>query len=789
MVPHGSACSRGVKSDDSWPSFTNHSDLSKFEYRSNFIYRSLLRKFAAILSQEGQGSDQPNTSLDPSQIQGDLSVGRQSVIARMNNCLSVDIGTADSTPVPIFVLCDVPGMGQTELAQRYGFCHRSMYEAVIWVDASSEDAIVKSFATSDGQTTDASTAIQSELGRLSKLPRPILLIYADLDDDKSLDMIKRHHKPKWTGSIRVVITTCNKKVSSLAPCRNISRVRHLSDGEKNELLQELNPSDPETNADLFELGDKLDWWPPALRAVEECFNRGRSASTVLGWIGKDSLKALKSKDPSCTGSFNIFDIFERTVKLPGSSVGESALALLTLCSFLGGEVHHDLFKLAFSFCRQDNDFRRSALVQRILQIIGHASSSADMVHEELDGLLGLSLIEDHKGFWKLPQIVGTWARSRVTGEGRRSFVVRAASFVYVCAEQLRLTKGEGARTDTSDAYHAQLQLVGYAEVLTKYCADVLDLDLARIVPIECVTTFASWHMHAGRYDVAIKMLEAALDEAGQPDIDIKNTPGAFDDNMGGCILDVIDARRILAWALRKKENLAKAEDEQHKAINALKKLEEFAPKTMLSNTARQVKVRARGELATVYRDRGRLHGDDTSFLAAKREQEKVLQEAILAFGGDCWETRHERSCLSTIYRDAEDWNMVLAYDQENLRSWEKHPESSQRHMSEGRKLRCHLATTLYDGGKYIEAHDIWQKVLLDLEAQGDIRHPERATVMYRLAKACSKEGKDLDKAVEWLDRALEIHRKFGCHAHEASEAADLKKELEVNVTLKRTSSS
>lgn len=760
-VPEWSACSPGLEPVvRSIPSSTDHSGLAKFQSHDDIIYGEIVANIETSL----QG-----TTLIPTHLTT-LSLkpfhGRQDIIATIYQRLSSDDG--DGNVAQVFVLCDFAGTGKTAIAQKYATKHANAYAAVVWIDGSSEDSLRNGCV---------------EWEKISKLPGKVLLVYDGLDGEGLFNKVKKYHSPGWTKSIRVLVTTSNQRVSNLAPQENVKKVEPLSSEDSQRLICPLGSLDQETKNTLFELAQSLDGWPLGLCAAAKMTHDGHSISSIMRWIREEG---FLSHDHELSPGSSIYDAFEKNMKVLEPRVTERARVLFTLCAFLGGEVPKSMFELAFAFfptARSNSRYSRMwNLVSSVVQV---PSTNRICIGSEFAGFLMFNLIKDvHDGVWVQPQAVAMWARSR-SREDRISFISMAATFLYMWAERQRLTKGEGARVDTKHVWGEHFRLVRYADLLIDYCDDVLGLDFAALVPIQCVTTFAAWYVHGDtRRDRARTMLRTALSETDKKETN--RTDPSLSDDEAWAILHAADARRILAWADRVSGELQEAEKQQDSAIKGLRKLDD-QHSSLISDIAKKEMPRAIGELATIYRDQARRRPGSRPFDNAIRKQDEALLAAKQAFEDHSSETRHERACLANLHRFAGEWDETLENDQENLDSWASHPRTGQQHLSEGRKLKANLATTYFDRKEYTKAIRLEEEVLVAVQAHRGRRHPETATSMYRLARTYSEAGTRLDEAIKLVTQAVEIHEEFGCEEHERKEATNLKADLLRERTPRRAS--
>ena len=691
----------------------------------------------------------------------------------------------DGDRARVFIVRGDTGMGTTEVGLQYIAAHAETYDKIVWVCSNSEGAIVQSFRSvaevlGTEISRDPSIDVQSGLSRLSKACGKVLLIYDGLNDDNLSHKITTVHRPFWHSSMSVIITTSYDVNLSLGdPINRSVTLNALNPKDGVQFFRmTLGPEIVGSEVALYEFGEAIGWLPLALKeAVSYLKTKRYSVATFLDILKDDPINFFQQGTLSSSAIENprVISVLSKSMARIHQSPSTSyAARFFVLCSFLGGRVDHDLFVLAHKFCQRLGECGHVTKPIEWLFPEGESWTPAKL-HKALSSLWSLNLLQYQNGAWEQQPMIAELAR-RNSGERSEAFVIRAACFLHACAEELRVKEGGNANPDTTDVYYAQLRVAHHADVCVAFCRRVLRTDIAEVVPLECTVTFSIWNIHASKYKAAIKMLEAGL----------KQHFAQFDGSADGERKTIIKARRALAWAFRKDGQVDEAQKHQECAIQELQAL---SLKLFESSVLRKELIRAHGELATIYRDRGQ-------FRTAIRLQFEVAREAEEIAGSTAYMTLHEWSCLSTIYGAADMLRESLNLDKKVLAVHNKHyphRRPLRQDLERLRKMRL-LAMTHYSLGEFDEAIALEMKVLERTQELRGERHVETAEALYNLAASCywagasrgwlqaacrlvvsgSRTNVELQNALKYIEQARSIRlEKLGRDDEETQKAYDL----------------
>lgn len=780
VVPQWSACSEGLGSDvEQQPSFYSHSEMAKFRPHDD-MYGILIDRFDNALMEERRRL-RSETSINPAQFRVPNFQGRQNILDKIHSCLFTKSGGDHDTP-QTYVLSGIAGMGKTAIARQYAAMYADAYAKLVWIPAGSRYEIMKHLTVTTGAPTDL--AVKSRLQTLSKITGSVLLVYDGLNDHgELLDWIKSTHQPRWARSIRVLITTCNKKVRNELASSNQyhSLVGRLDPADGRRLLGSTDTADLESI-----LGNKLGWWPLGLQAVAMSLKDQQQLKIQDAIQNLAETDSLDAPDNDGLSSTDIFDTFKTKLELIDANDVGYAKFWLSLIGFFGGEAKRSIFDTALEIFRtaQDDKFQEHPSAQHISWILIDGQWNAKVIKEKLGHVVRLNLLEARADRWVLHPMLAMWARNLTSGEERLSLVRTVASLLYSSAERQRVVTKTYARFDDDGTIQDQLPLVHHAEFLVAYCHDVLGQNIAHIIPVECTVMFASWYIYAGKFDVAMEMLEITLNRpkhwirqvnGGQPQK--RHMVGPAEDrhdNPGRenhwSVLKAIEASQILAFALHKSDRgqVRRAWDIQDQAI---KNLEALSAKNDTGESVRgMVKrelVHARGRLVTI-----------SNVLNRRSRIISVQKELIKDAKADEMDRStlwHETSRLGRLYQARGMPQLALPVHEKNLKDYECHRSWNRglKYCSMLWKLQHDLAATYQDLKRYDEALSLERNILQKVQSFPEASDLQLATAMYRLARTCWEASEDLDNARIWVARAVEIHRKYGLDNEEARDAPSL----------------
>ncbi|KAK2612981.1 hypothetical protein QQS21_000910 [Conoideocrella luteorostrata] len=741
LVSLESACSLGLGVDtERLPSFTNHSDLSKFDSRDFDMYKTLVYRLSKIhrekkLSVEALPKYKgPNKFDVPHYMLTNHFVGRETILNEIYECFSAD-GTQ------VHVLHGNGGMGKTQIALKHAQEYSSMYDTVVWIQADSDERMQDSFrciAVKMGLDCTLENTASYVLSKFSEAGGKVLLIYDNLDDGDLKRVIEKYHKPKWKDAIRVLITTRNREYLALRTQASI--VEPLGADDAAQLLRGLvshdHDMDPDSDSNVSELCRALGNFPLGiLQAAAYITTSGISYSHYLDVLNKEPQYALGYEAQMFPYKKTVFTVWEASLARVEETSQYSARWFF-LCSFLDTTVAHNLFELACSFCqrtRKDHQKGARRYIEWLYPSNTKTTWTAATLQSSLLKLQSLSLISTsyqrgQEACTTYHPLVQQWARLRLPKRKQEEFLVMAVSLIYACAEEL--CEQENVRRDTRTAYYVQRQLISHAHSCVRYCDDVLKRNIAKLVPVECTITLATFYIYAKEYGPANEMLEVAIQ---RPDEDP---------------IDIVAAQRVLAWALRWQNKPGEALSLQTLAIEGLTSLEPLAQPGE--------RIRAFAELASIYRDINNLE-------KAVELQSQVVDDAKAEFGPDASDTLLEMSCLATIHNKMKEYEKACRIDEYVLAIYKK----KQRNSSEILNKMKNLGITYYNLKRYNEGVLLEKAVLEEMEKLYGRDHPGTASAMHYLAATYKAMG-CLHQALPLFSEALAIRKAALGENHEGT---------------------
>lgn len=642
-------------------------------------------------------------------------------------------------------------MGKTEIVLEYSLAHRRTYNKIVWIRADSEQQIKESFravAHCLNISSPSDDTIIQVFSTLSHAEGRVLLVYDSLDDRHLLEWIRRDHSPRWRRPLNVVITTRDRRFLDLERQHSLS-VGPLSPEEGRELLEKTFGA---PNRSLVELGEELGWHPLALyQAASYLKICSVPPRAYLRMLRDKPIETLRERLSGYTDmNKTAISVFETSMDRV-AEVSPYAEQWLTFCSYLGCKVDIDLFEAAFEYCHGNRSDRVSrpgvGTIQKLEWLFQDGDGSkTPLPLRRLSELSVLNLIDGSQSdCWEMHPLVATWARHKQRSDGRHRFIIIAACFTHACAEHLRFSQGVGvsARRDTLSAYYAQLQLARHVAFCVDLCDSMLKQNIGAVVPVECTVSLAALSVHAGDHAAAETMLKAALGRCPPPLLSGEESESA-----------TVDARRILAWALRKagSDRCAEALEYQQAAVEQLKACGDGSGELL----------RAEGELATIYRDL-------EDYTEAIRLQEQVVEKAKTVFKDRPSDLLHEMSCLATIYWKKGDAERSLIKDEEALSLCEKaYPSGIERY-----KKMQHVAFSLYSLHRYQEAMNMEKEVLEGMQRLYGDNHLETAAAKYYLSKTLWQAGDDIAQALGLASDALRVRQQMLGAKHERTQKAAL----------------
>lgn len=678
-------------------------------------------------------------------------VGRRETIQCMQESLS-----PHAPHCSVFVLLGTGGMGKTQIALQYIKTCPEPARRVLWVQSDSEARMQESFR-SIAKTLGVSdrgddTAVGKQvLKRLSADRRKTLLVYDSLDSTHLISLIRSQHAPEWQKSprIKVLVTTRNRrglqlgirvKFAAVDPLPRQDAVPLLS----NALLDSQAGGFEEDSTSIASICDALGGLPLGIQQASSYIRvTGTPPVQYLAQLREEPKNTLATSfeggwlsDPRCEKT--VWTVWEDSLRQI-ETIHPFAAKFLCLCSFLGTEVPYPLFQMAHQFYLASSTSERACPTSVQCQIgwIFEANSSSgpwttSRLHLSAIELQNLSMAKtstsDGGTSLAIHALVQQWARLRLPREKQQEFVSTAASLVYACAQALQ-SQHKAPQADSRATYLHQRHLLTHAYSCIDFAKQVLGVNIAELVPIECSVQLAMFLIHEREYAPAQQILQTAVRVAEERD----STVDAAAE---------ISALRTLSLALRRQGTLMGALREQEKV---LEKFRALGPQVMLG--PREVLgsyLRAEGELATIYRDLGR-HEEALAL------QSKVVDKTRLHLGGGSLETMHEMSCLAVSMKktNAPDYHRALEIEEEVLELYKKHfPDRIERWDA-----MKSLAISYYYTDRSHEAIELEKKVLAAKRRLFGPDHLETASAMQNLATTYRDVGK-YDEARQRYSQAL-----------------------------------
>lgn len=581
------------------------------------------------------------------------------------------------------------------------------------------------------------------LARLLTLRQPVLLVYDNVDSIDLVQLLDTRHRQKWESSteIKVLITTRNRQCLQLG-----SRIKHVSVGplERQDSIELLSASLLDSSIESCEEHSSIASICDELGCLPLGIQQASSYITVTGTLPQQYLKQLR-QEPKDTLSFaktwseesdlkkTVWMVWEDSLRQI-ESTNAFAAKLLFLCSFLGTEVPYSLFETAHKyFLIYSADGKQPSPAKTRIPWIFQANRTsgpwkASKLHSSIIELQNLSMAktsphEDCGTSLTLHGLVQQWVRLRLPLQEQKRFISTAASLIYACAQWLQIE--HKASADSNTAYLHQRHLLTHVYSCIDFCLEHLGTDAGKIIPIECAVQFANFLIHERQYDSAEKMLRTCLENAMH-----HNSSDAGEE---------IAALRSLSLALRRQRKFPEALFEQE---NALKRLSKLDPTRRSVGQA----LRAEGELATIYRDLGRLK-------EALTLQSNVVERIRRHLGENSLETLHEMSCLGVLQKKTGNHQGALQTEEQVLHMYQEYFPTRLELWDAMRSL----AITNYYMDHNDKAIELELQVLAAKMRLYGHDHLETASAMQNLAKSYQEIGR-YQEAEQHYSKALEIRK-------------------------------
>ncbi|KAI1326134.1 hypothetical protein F5Y16DRAFT_422059 [Xylariaceae sp. FL0255] len=729
------ACGRSYRQVSEWSWHTNHSNLVKFDRRDNRYYRQTQVEIQHIVQKNllYRHRSQDNTRyIGIPQTQDWHFVGRENYLQTIRHSLSLLHET------PVFILHGIGGVGKTQIALRFALTCSESFSKVVWIRADSKETIAQSLweAMEKLDIKNNGYDMQDQVFiHLSQESAPILLIYDNLDEIALYRDITSTHKRHWKSPFRVLITTRGRALLSIPPNFPGTSVTLLDTRRAISLFESLLCNDILTHANRSQLGtlsEKLGYLPLAINQAALYMNvTGDSPETYISHLDNEPRSLLEFSVGWALHNKTIFNVWESTIKLVEGR-NPYAASWFHMSSFLDRKVSYAMFDIAQGFIHQLSRTGESVCSLHSLEWLFSTTSgrwSIEIMKTKNSDLQRLSLITlDSSGCDKptsnLHPLIQTWARLRQPLAQQKENLKMACLLIYACAEGLRFKAN--APRDSVAAYTSQRMLHAHMVSCMEFSEKALNINLAELLPAECSLTFAIFLINEKKYPIATSMLEVILRHGEE----VSGTT-------------VSTTQRILSLSLRRQGELQKAELVLRTAID------EMRERGTVNDKEASELLRARGELATIFRDKRDYH-------EARKIQAEVFAEMKVLMGEESLETLHEMSCLATICKKF-DGQLACAEKLESFvvdiytRLYPTRPELLDK--------KRNLAITLYNQRRFDEAIEIERNVLRGKETLYGKEHIQVATAMQHLAKSC-EESDRVTESIRLYSEALKIRQRF-----------------------------
>jgi tetratricopeptide (TPR) repeat protein len=672
------------------------------------------------------------------------------------------------------------GTGKTQLAAAiaHTLWGRQAVELIVWVTASSRDAVLTSYAQAlgdvgvPGTSGGASAAASHFLAWLAGTTRPWLAVLDDLTDPAVLEGLW-----PWGASGRVVVTTNRPDTALEAHGPRVVEVGPFSHREGLNYLSGKLHAQPDQRVGAVDLAIELDFLPIALAQAgaliaEAGIDCREYRARIVGRQQRPANQAAAHSSAAATGALAL----EFADRLPPAGLARPMLALASMLDPNGipGAVLTSPAACAFltrsrgSAPADDAQARNAvhALARLGLVTVDTASAARTVrVHELVQAAArqGLSTAEcDQAARAAADAILQAWPRGAppTFGQAMRDCTARLREIAGV------LLWTPGCHPVLLRAGRS-LDSAGLAGPAIAYWQAMVDIGRPTLGASHAHTIFASDRL-AGAYDAAgrpthaIPIYERVLAERGRglgaahPDTLATRNSLARAYSAAGRAGDAIRlAERALAECERTQgpghpDTLAtRAELGQAYLSAGLRNEAVTVFERTLSGREEALGPRhpdtltARADLARAYRAAGRLND-------ALRLSERTLADREQVLGPDHPDTLAARGQLAAAYRAADRLRDAIGAYKRTLADRERvqgpaHPDTI--------TARGHLADAYHQARKFKDALPLYERALADREQVLGRDHPDTLTARGNLASAYHSARK-LTAALPLYERTL-----------------------------------
>ena len=641
------------------------------------------------------------------------------------------------------------GVGKTQLA--VGFAHAAWnagaLDLLVWVPASSREAIVASYAQAAGELDSdrpgeiADDAAKRFLDWLSRTRRRWALILDDLAATADLEGLWPHGA---TG--QVLVTTRIPQSELLAPDRTVFGVDPFSRREALGYLNARLTGYPDQRIESLDLAEDLAGLPVSLAQAAAMIMEGDITAREFRATYAERHQATTGSvidgcPPSMLATWSL--AVERAHQLAPAGLAWPALALAAVLTTDGIPAAVLTSPAACSYITgQPSD----AVVTDQNQVRAAYGTLARLGLVSLDRTSGIRTVWVHSAVQaavraylpraEVEHVVTSAATALLeawpepgAGAGAGALAAQLEQALRDCASSLRAFAGDllwkpdahplllRAGLSLGDSLLAN-SAIDYWTSIASTCAHLLGPSHAQAVMAR--DKLAAAYELAGRPGEAMSVFEAALADRER--------------NLGADHPETLSARVNLAHSYEAAGLGSQAIALYERALSDCERLLGPAHRDTLA---------ARASLASAYQAAGR-RGDSIRLL------ERAATEAERALGPGHRDALNARATLAAAYQAAGQQKEAIAAYQ---RALQEHERALGADNLETIALRAHLASAYRQAGKPKDAIPLSERVLADRERVQGSDHPDTITARSGLAYAYRGAGK-LKEATSLFERVL-----------------------------------